>query len=186
MDTEGLELVGANVSFRLAPREDLVLARFADPHMIAEMKKVFFSDGQNSLGHSYAKLLSGPGGRHDLEDVITLLRTEPQTKRALVNFMSQPGGKVPCISAIQFLVREGALQVMYFARGQDAFKKFYADGLCLVAMAERVASALGRPLGIARGFIGSGHVYHSDMESIEETLAASKDLKEDLGALSLH
>jgi hypothetical protein len=69
---------------------------------------------------------------------------------------------------------------MYFARGQDVFKKFYADGLCLTAMAQRVATALSRPLGIARGFIGSSHVYHDDMPTIRQTIALSKPPKAEL------
>jgi len=66
---------------------------------------------------------------------------------------------------------------MYFARGQDAFKKFYADGLCLTAMAEKVGGALERPLGKARGFIGSSHVYHQDMPAIRRMLAMVQDMK---------
>jgi thymidylate synthase len=177
MGREGLELLGANVSFLLATEADEILEKLCDPHMIAEMQKVFFSDAPNSLGHSYANLLSGPGGRRDLQDVISLLQAEPSTKRALVNFSGQAAGKVPCISAIQFLVRDNALHIMYFARGQDVFKKFYADGLCLIAMAQRVATALGRPLGIARGFIGSSHVYYEDMPTIREKITLSKSLK---------
>jgi thymidylate synthase len=177
MGSEGLELLGANVSFLLAPEPDEILEKLADRRMIAEMQKVFFSDSPNSLGHSYANLISGPGGRSDLQDVISLLQAESQTKRALVSLLSQPGGKVPCISAVQFLVRDRAVQIMYFARGQDVFKKFYADGLCLTAMAQKVAIALGTPLGIARGFIGSSHVYHEDMPAIRRTIALSKPLK---------
>jgi thymidylate synthase len=177
MGDEGLELLGANVCFPLASSEDEILERFGDQKMISEMKKVFFSEEPNSLGHSYAKLISGPDGRNDLQDVISLLATEPQTKRALVSFSSQPGGKVPCISAVQFLIRGGAVQIMYFARGQDAFKKFYADGLCLIAMAEKIGSALERPLGSARGFIGSSHVYHQDMPAIRQILTKSQELK---------
>jgi len=175
MGTEGLELLGVNVSFRLSSGPDKILERFADQRMIAEMKKVFFSTESNSLGHSYAKLISGPGGRHDLQDVIGLLQQEPATKRALISFLSQPQGKVPCISAVQFLIRDAALQVIYFARGQDAFKKFYADGQCLITMAETVAKALGLKTGTARGFIGSGHVYHQDMGAIRETLSVAKE-----------
>jgi thymidylate synthase len=170
MSNEGLEVLGASVFFRISSATDEVLDRFADQKMIAEMKKVFFEEGRNSLGHSYAKLLSGPDGRHDLQDVISLLRAEPHTKRALVSFLSVPGGKVPCISAVQFLVRNGALHLIYFARGQDAYKKFYADGLCLIAMAETVAKSLGVHAGTAQGLIGSSHVYHLDMPAIRDLL----------------
>ena len=124
MGDEGLELLGSPVRFRIAGKSDEILDRFADAQMVAEMKKVFFRDGANALGHSYAKLVQGPDGRQDLQDVITLLKREPLTKRALVTLSGQPGGKVPCVNAVQFLVRDSAVQIMYFARGQDAFRKF--------------------------------------------------------------
>jgi thymidylate synthase len=173
MGNEGLELLGVTVGFRGSGLDE-ILDRFADQQMIAEMKKVFFRDSPNDLGHSYAKLIRGPGGRHDLQDVIDLLQKEPLTKRALVTLSGEPGGKVPCVNAVQFLIRDDALQAMYFARGQDAFHKFYADGVCLATMAQMVATSLGRPVGFVRGFIGSSHIYHKDMTTIRELLASAR------------
>jgi len=72
------------------------------------------------------------------------------------------------------LVRAGTLGTIYFARGQDAFKKFYADALCLARMARRVAEGLGRPAGTVTGFIGSSHVYPEDRPAIDDFLARGK------------
>jgi thymidylate synthase len=71
---------------------------------------------------------------------------------------------------MQFLIRKGQLRTIYFARGQDAFRKFYADALCVAKMARRVASSLGLPAGLVEGFIGSSHVYHRDREAIDRFL----------------
>ena len=174
MAEEGLEILGASVAFRASTEPDEILEHFADPAMLAEMQKVFFREGPNALGHSYAKLICGPEGRNDLSDVTSLLQREPLTKRALVTFANGTAGKVPCINAVQFLVRDQALQVFYFARGQDVFRKFYADGHCLITMAATVAMALELPTGIVRGLIGSGHIYHRDMPAIRETLNSAK------------
>lgn len=176
MGDEGKELLGSTVAFQATTGPDDILERFADQGMAAEMKKVFFSDAPNSLGHSYAKLICGPDGRHDLQDVISLLERQPQTKRALVIFANQPGGKTPCVNAVQFLIRNEAVQLMYFARGQDAFRKFYADALCLAAMAEKVAAALRLTPGVVRGFIGSSHIYYKDVPAIREILSAAQSL----------
>jgi thymidylate synthase len=175
MGHEGLELLGASVSFHASTEPDEILQQFADPRMIAEMKKVFFSENLNSLGHSYAKIIRGPDGRHDLQDVISLLQREPLTKRALVTLSGEPGGKVPCVNAVQFLVRDKAVQTMYFARGQDAFRKFYADAICLATMAETVAAGLRLTAGMIQGFIGSSHIYHHDMPTIRSTLTSAKN-----------
>jgi thymidylate synthase len=174
MGAEGLELLGIQVHFHPNAGPDEILDRFADQQMIAEMRKVFFREDPNSLGHSYAKLIRGPEGRHDLQDIIAFLQREPLTKRALLTLSGQPGGKVPCINAVQFLVRDSAVQTIYFARGQDAFRKFYADALCLASMAGTVAAALRLSAGTIRGFIGSSHVYHHDMPAIRHLLVAAK------------
>ena len=115
--------------------------------------------------------MRGPGGRHDLADVISLLRAEPASKRAVVTLCGRGDEKVPCINVLQFLVRAGAVRTIYFARGQDAFKKFYADALCLAKMARRVAEGLSLPAGTVSGLIGSSHVYREDRPAIDEFLA---------------
>lgn len=174
MGEEGLELLAKTVMFEPGAEPDELLERFSDHRMTAEMQKVFFSEEPNSLGHSYAKLICGPGGRHDLQDVVELLRLEPMTKRAVASFSVHPGGKVPCITAVQFLVRQQAVQLVYFARGQDVFNKFYADALCLAIMGKRVAGALQLSLGPVRGLIGSSHIYHRDLPAIRQVLAAAR------------
>jgi thymidylate synthase len=114
--------------------------------------------------------MSGPAGRRDLQDVIDLLRAKPSSKRAVVTVCGPGNNKVPCVNLMQFLIRRGLLRTIYFARGQDAFRKFYADALCVAKMARRVASALDLPAGTVEGFIGSSHVYHRDREAIDRFL----------------
>src|SRR5579872_1400309 len=84
LEGEGIELLEVKVTFPAAADEDPLIARFGNARMIAEMERVFFADGPNALGHSYANLMRGPGGRNDLEDIISLLRKEPASKRAVV------------------------------------------------------------------------------------------------------
>lgn len=174
LGSEGLELLEVQAVFPASDEADELITRFGDRQLMAEMQKVFFADGENALGHSYAGLMRGPDGRNDLSDVIALLRAEPNSKRAVVTLCGAGGGKVPCINVIQFLVREGAVQTIYFARGQDAFKKLYADGLCLAKLARRVAAGLGIGTSTLTGFIGSSHVYHSDRPAIDRFLAAGR------------
>jgi thymidylate synthase len=169
-DSDYAELLGVRVSFPAVDQTDALVVQYGDSRLVAEMEKVFFSDAPNSLGHSYASLMSGPAGRRDLQDIIDLLRARPSSKRAVVTLCGSGDGKVPCVNVVQFLRRKGLLQTMYFARGQDAYRKFYADGLCVAKMARRVATALEIPPGRVEGFIGSSHVYHRDREAIDRFL----------------
>jgi len=170
LNDEGLELTEVKVAFSARTQDDELIQKFGDARMVAEMEKVFFADQSNSLGHSYAKLMHGPYGRNDLQDVISLLKTERDSKRAVVTFCGEGNGKVPCINVVQFLVRGGVVQTIYFARGQDAYKKFYADALCIAMMARRVAEGLGLEADMVSGFIGSSHIYHQDRRAIDDFL----------------
>ena len=170
LNTEGLELTEVRITFPAHHQDDELIHNFGDAHMMAEMQKVFFADQSNSLGHSYAKLMRGPFGKHDFQDVISLLRTERDSKRAVVTFCGEGNGKVPCINVVQFLIRGGVIRTIYFARGQDAYRKFYADALCIAMMARRVAEGLGLAPGTVSGFIGSSHIYHKDRPAIDDFL----------------
>ncbi len=174
VDGESLELLEVQVAFPAGAEGDEAIRQFGDRGMIAEMEKVFFALGANAEGHCYANLMRGPDGRHDLQDVMALLRAEPASKRAVVTLCDPGGGKVPCINVVQFLVRAGALRTIYFARGQDAFKKFYADALCLAKMARRVGEGLGLAEGAVSGFIASSHVYQKDLPAIADFLARGR------------
>jgi hypothetical protein len=173
MGSEGLELLGASVAFVAATDRDPIVERFGEPAMMADMRGVFFGGATGSLNHSYARLMRGPGGRNDLEDVIALLRVEPWSKRAVLTLCGDGNGKVPCLNTVQFLLRD-KLRTVYFARGQDAFRKFYADALCVADMARRVAVGLGTASGSISGFIGSCHVYHSDRNAIDRFLGQAR------------
>jgi len=170
LSQEGYEARHALVSFPCDFEKDAIIERFGDPEMIAQMHSVFVSDAPNALGHSYAKVMRGPDGRNDLRDIIDLLRAERWSKRAVLTFCGLGNGKVPCINAVQFLVRNDKVEASYFARGQDVFRKFYADGFCLAAMVRSVAAGLGVPAGRMTGFVSSSHVYNIDMLAVGQFL----------------
>ena len=175
MGQEGYECLGVEVGFPAEVGEDAILKRFGNAQMIADMQQVFFGSGANALGHSYASLIRGPYGKNDLQDVIALLRSEPWSKRAVATLCGEGQGKVPCVNVIQFLLRDGAVQTIYFARGQDVYKKFYADALCIASMTRTVAGELQVSAGTVTGFIGSCHIYHSDLPAIKAMLETVKN-----------
>ena len=171
---ETRELVNVRVGFSEAPAKDPVLARFRSRTHVEEMRKVFFSGEANAFGHSYAGQLRGPLGRANLSDVCELLLAEPRSKRAVLTAVGDGDGRVPCINAIHFLRRPEGLLVNYFARGQDIFHKFCADGVCIFETGERVAGRLGVPVAAVTGLVSSAHVYLSDLPCIEALLAEAE------------
>jgi thymidylate synthase len=152
---------------------DPVLVRFASRENVEQMRKVFFTTEPNEFGHSYRDRILGPRRRSDLSDVIELLQREPQSKRAVIVLAGEGDGRVPCINAVHFLRRQQGLVATYFARGQDIYRKFYADGACIFEMARRVADAVGEPLDRVTGVLSSAHVYLADLAAAGDVLAAA-------------
>lgn len=168
---QGRELRNLAVGFSEADASgDPLLARFGSNQQIHQMHKVFFSTEPNGSGHSYADKLRGPLGRSDLSDLVELLAREPWSKRAVVTLVGAGDGQVPCINAVHFLRRDGGLTASYFARGQDMFRKFYADALCLYEMACRVGAGLGLTVIDVFGIISSAHIYLEDLAEIRAVL----------------
>jgi thymidylate synthase len=170
------ELIGISVAFNDADIKDSILYRYANIEYIEQMRKVFFSDEPNIFGHNYRSLCKGPMGRSDMSDVIELLRCDPSSKRGVITIIGNGKGKVPCINAVQFLLRDKGIEVVYFSRGQDIFNKFYADGICIYDMAVRVAWGLNRPVATITGMISSAHIYTEDFGKIHTILANNRQI----------
>lgn len=178
MGEEGYEILAVGAGFPVPTHPDPLIERFGDQRMLADMEEVFFGEGPNALGHAYHSLMRGPRNRADLQDVIELLRAEPLTKRAVVTLCGEGNGKVPCLNVIQFLVRNAALHVLYFARGQDVYKKFYADAMCVGRMAREVAAGLATPPGSLTAMLGSCHLYSRDLPAIRQMLTGLESARQ--------
>lgn len=169
---ETRELLHVCASFAQGDFEsDPLLVRFASRENVEQMRKVFFTVEPNEFGHSYRDRIRGPRGRCDLSDVIELLQREPLSKRAAIVLVGEGDGRVPCIGAVHFLRRPQGLVATYFSRGQDVFRKFYADGVCLFEMARCVAEAIGVPIDRVTGMISSAHLYTADLPAVRKVLA---------------
>ncbi len=156
---------------------DPLLVRFASRENVEQMWKVFFTTEPNQFGHSYRDRIRGPGGRSDLSDVIELLQREPLSKRAAIVLVGEGNGRVPCINVVHFLHRRQGLVATYFARGQDIFRKFYADALCIFEMARRIADGIGVPVDQVTGIISSAHIYLADLAAIGDVLAGADAMR---------
>jgi thymidylate synthase len=173
LTNEGKELLNVALQFKHTQGElDWILEEYADQEMIDNMGFVFFGRGEDKLGHSYKDLMVGPLGRNDFSDVVELLRTKQECKRATMTFKPKGTGKVPCINVVNFLIRNDAVEVNYFARGQDAYKKFFADAVAIAEMQNLVSEQLGVSNGTITGFIASAHNYYADSEKYNTLIKA--------------
>jgi len=69
---------------------------------------------------------------------------------------------IPCVSLLDFFLREGALDLVVYAHSIDFGAKGYANLLELAVIQHQVATELDRPVGSLTMIVKSSHVYDSD------------------------
>lgn len=122
-----------------------------DPAMAAWMRDNFTRAGTVSeLGHaaSYASRLRDHGGIDQLARVAAKLRAKPATKSATITTL-QPATDdtyVPCISLLDFKIRDGCLQLTATCRSLD----FESKALYNMVELAQIAMAMQRECGADR------------------------------------
>ncbi len=106
----------------------------------------------------------GPRLEHKLDWAVEMLREKPTSRRVVIPIY-QPTDcdislkEVPCTCTLQFLLREGRLEVLAHMRSNDAFVGLPGDVFSFTMIQELVARALSIELGQYKHFVGSLHLY---------------------------
>ena len=133
-----------------------------------------------SFGESYAKRLSDYEGINQIQQTIALLTLNPYSRSATV-ILNNPCrddplkiASPPCVSLLQFLLRNQKLEMLVYLRSSDVGKKFCIDILFLSRIQKYVASKIDKDSGRIVVFIASAHIYIEDIEKIKNSLPKSK------------
>lgn len=164
-----LENMGEQIVFSFDNIDELAnFDQFKDD--LVEMKKVFFSSQENKFGHSYGASIMTPIAeeKDPIKSITKKLAGNLETRNAVLTFVPYGKDKIPCISTIQFLVRNNILNIFYTARSQDIFKKFPLDAMCIASMGIEVANNLNLKLGYIKANIISTHIYQTDIENAKK------------------
>jgi thymidylate synthase len=167
---------------RPAPDDD-VITRLGDPQWLQWMHDNFFVQKDVAeLGNakSYAvRLFNYAGAGHDqLAWVVQRLRADPECRSATITTF-QPltdTSYIPCVSMLDFWLRDGAVELVVYAHSLDFGKKAYGNLVELARLQEHVAGELGAERGSLVVHCKSAHVYEPEwslMASIASAEPAS-------------
>lgn len=103
--------------------------------------------------------------------VIHLLEGRPNSKRAVIQLfdaadIATDKREVPCTTTLQFLLRDGKLNLVVSMRSNDAYFGLPHDVFCFTMLQEMLASRLGVELGEYLHYAASMHVYASYLEAM--------------------
>ena len=132
-------------------------------------------DGKTIYGAYGPRLLSRDGEINQIENITTLLRTRPTTRRAVIQLFDardllEQHKDIPCTCTIQFMLRNGKLDAFTCMRSNDAFLGLPHDIFAFTFIQEAIARALGCELGAYRHAIGSLHSYDEKEEGARKFL----------------
>ena len=130
---------------------DPLIAELGDPEWLDWMHRNFISaEDVAELGRakSYAvRLFDYAGtGRDQIAWVVDRLRGDPENRSAAITTF-QPltdTSYIPCVSLLDFWVRDGAVELVVYAHSLDFGKKAYGNLVELAHLSEHVAGELGR------------------------------------------
>jgi len=160
--------------------EDEVIAGLGDPEWLRWMHENFFVEKDvPELGDakSYAVRLFnyGGSGRDQLAWVVDRLRADPESRSATITTF-QPltdTSYIPCVSLLDFWLRDGAVELVVYAHSLDFGKKAYGNLVELAALQRSVADALGAPAGRLVVHAKSAHVYEPEVALMERLCGAT-------------
>jgi thymidylate synthase len=126
----------------------------------------------------YGPRLFGNGADSQVHNIIKLLRENPTTRRAVIqlfdrdDLVAQPRYRdVPCTCTIQFLLRDGLLNVVVNMRSNDVYIGLPHDIFAFTMLQEIIARELDIEVGRYIHMVASLHLYSTNTNDVQEFLA---------------
>jgi thymidylate synthase len=153
--------------------DDRVIAQLGDAGWLEWMHENFFVQKDvPELGDakSYAaRLFNYAGsGRDQIAWVVERLRSDPECRSATITTF-QPltdTSYIPCVSMLDFWLRDGALELVVYAHSLDFGKKAYGNLVELARLQGHVAGELDAQTGPLVVHAKSAHVYEPEWSAM--------------------
>ena len=150
----------------------------------AKKIKRFSKDGERLTGTAYGSKLRGGYFNEpidQIENVIKLLKDEPDTKRAVISIF-QPQElidysiniDVSCTLSIQYLIRNNRLLSIVNMRANDMYIGILSDLFSFTMLQEFIANRLEIEVGEYYHIVGSSHIYEPNWENANRVINSSK------------
>ena len=106
--------------------------------------------------------------------MIDRLRADPTSRSATITTFEPllDTTYVPCVSLLDFWIRDGRLDSIVYAHSIDFGAKGYGNLVELAYLMERVADGLNLPVGRLDFAVKSAHIYQPEMSTMRDAVSA--------------
>lgn len=143
----------------------------------------FSSDGEKISGSCYGKhIFQKSNNLSQWDFIVDTLKSDPNSRQAILAmpYKSKSSIDLPCISTIQFMIRENKLICINNMRSNDLVWGFCYDVFFATMTQERLAIELGVELGPYIHNATSLHIYSRFFSLIEKITSEKKPLFQNL------
>ncbi|MEZ8132166.1 MAG: thymidylate synthase [Porticoccaceae bacterium] len=137
-----------------------------------------FANKYGDLGPVYGKQWRNFGGVDQLAQLMSDLKSNPDSRRLIVSAWNPQdipvmvkSGLPPCHSLFQFYVVEGRLSCQLYQRSADVFLGVPFNIASYAALTMMIAQVAGLKLGDFVHTFGDAHLYSNHMEQVDEQLS---------------
>ena len=140
------------------------------------------SDDGKKSNSAYGYLIHKKYNFDQLQQVIKILKADPLSRRATINLNYARNNKLEtkdeiCTLALQFMIRDGKVNMTSIMRSNDIWFGFPYDILYFKLLQYMVATQLSLPIGSHTHFVSSMHLYDRDYEKVALIIRKKKLLK---------
>ncbi len=132
-----------------------------------------FAEANGTIHGAYGPRIFSRHGTSQFESVFQLLTKKRDTRQAVIQIFSGDDivaqkKDTPCTCTLQFLIRDGRLQLIACMRSNDAYHGFPHDVFAFTMLQEIMAANLGIDVGQYVHFAGSMHIYDAQMRDAQQ------------------
>jgi len=160
--------------------DDALIARHASADWLAWMRKNFTDRSRVAeLGNarSYASRIFdyAAAGRDQLDWVVEKLTADPVASYATITTFEPllDTTYIPCVSLLDFWMRQGRLELVVYAHSIDFGKKGFGNLVQLAELQRHVAERLAAPVGRLTMIIKTAHIYTTEIDHMRGVLRAA-------------
>lgn len=133
-----------------------------------------WAEADGTIWGAYGPRIFG-GDRSQYEIVKEILAKRPTSRQAVIQLFDQDDIEekhqdTPCTCTLQFLIRDGLLNMVVHMRSNDVYKGLPHDIFAFTMIQEILARDLSVSLGSYKHMVGSFHFYDDDREKVERYL----------------
>lgn len=138
------------------------------------------SDDGETVNSCYGHKIQQFYGFDQWQDVINRLKADPNSRQAVIHIknprpMSDATKDTPCTLSLQFLLRDGRLNLTTTMRSNDVWTGVPYDMFSFCSMQVMMAMTLGVDVGTYTHQAGSLHIYERNLPDGEKTLEGGNE-----------